>query len=171
MVGVQPGLAQYLKGPGLRWRISYKTVDGDGRPISIYTLTKPLETACELMSAPQQPKVDHERKQSSAGQQQARHALETATATAARIETNAAARALGFKVPQARASQSHRMRVQTKQKSALSAAQSRSREQRKAKGNLLQNEATPTSSEDDDSSDGSSDESEDSPDSESEDEK
>ena len=26
VVGVQPGLAQYLKGPGLRWRVSYKTV-------------------------------------------------------------------------------------------------------------------------------------------------
>ena len=43
VVGVQPGLAQYLKAPGLRWRISYKVIDGDGRRISLFTLTKPLD--------------------------------------------------------------------------------------------------------------------------------
>ena len=49
VVGVQPGLAQYMKGPGLRWRISFKTVDGDGRPISIYTFTKPLKEPNETV--------------------------------------------------------------------------------------------------------------------------
>ncbi len=196
VVGVQPGLAQYLKGPGLRWRISYKTVDGDGRPISIYTLTKPLEEASELMPAPQQCKVDHERKQSSAPQQQVGLASGAPAATAVRVETNAAARALGFRVPQARVSQSRRMRAQVTQKSAPNAAQSRSRQQGKVKGrttspvrehrassvarkstlghfaSMSQNEETLTSSEDDDSSVGSaeSNESEDSSDCEGADE-
>ena len=47
VVGVQPGLAQYLKAPGLRWRISYKVIDGDGRRISLFTLTKPLDEGDE----------------------------------------------------------------------------------------------------------------------------
>ena len=58
VVGVQPGLAQYLKGPGLRWRVSFKIVQGDGRPISIYTFTKPIEEEGEE-PAEEEKKVVH----------------------------------------------------------------------------------------------------------------
>ena len=121
VVGVQPGLAQYLKGPGLRWRISYKTVDGDGRPISIYTLTKPLEEASELPPSPQQRKVDHQWEEPADAQ------LASLIELASRIERNAAARKLGFKLPQARASPSQ-MRRRVKKQSKLRVPQSRSKQ-------------------------------------------
>ena len=121
VVGVQPGLAQYLKGPGLRWRISYKTVDGDGRPISIYTLTKPLEEVSELLPAPQQRKVDRSWEQPADAQ------LASLIELASRIERNAAARKLGFRVPQARASSSQ-MRRRVNKQSSLRVPQSRGKQ-------------------------------------------
>jgi hypothetical protein len=45
VLGVQAGMAQYLKAPGLRWRISYKVLESEqgtaARPIRVFTFAKP----------------------------------------------------------------------------------------------------------------------------------
>ena len=93
VVGVQPGLAQYLKCPGLRWRVSYKTVDGDGRPISIYTFTKPMED-----EQPVEKKVVHKPVQK-APSMMLKVGLKQPPPVDEVNAVNAAARGMGFKVP------------------------------------------------------------------------
>jgi SAM-dependent methyltransferase len=116
VVGVQPGLAQYLKGPGLRWRVSYKKVDGDGRPISIYTFTKPSDeppessqerVECIVQKKKPQPQPQPKPQQNQAQAQD--------SADIARSATITAARELGFKVPAPTATQAHGARASPSQ--------------------------------------------------------
>ena len=47
VLGVQAGMAQYLKAPGLRWRISYKVLESESgtasRDVRVFTFAKPRD--------------------------------------------------------------------------------------------------------------------------------